>query len=435
MPEAAAPESQGFLQRRLGLPDMRGNGKMVNAAVIDSLGSGLILAFILVYFSKTTDLSLPAIGGALTLARLLAVPTAVVVGPLIDRWGARLVALAGNVVSAVGYTGFLISTDVWQIVVVAWLTQVGGAAYWTSSSGLVVLASAPERRPRWFAMLHMLRNSGLGIGGAIGALLVGFEGTTGLKIVVIANAASYLTAALLLGRWKPTHAPDPAQTEPADKDDKKKGSYLTVLRDKRYMLLVAINVNSVFAALILSLLLAVFVTEGLDQPAWIGGVLLVLNSVQVAATQTIVNRRMERYRPIRVIAAASLINALAFAIFAVLGFTPVWMIFVGLFIGMLLYNFAETAATPFQEDLSVSLAPERLRGRYLAVYQLSWTFGQTVAPALLTLLLDRGASWPWLFLMVISLVTVPALMLLERMVDADKPAPEKNEDTLEPEPV
>jgi MFS family permease len=460
MSETDAPEREGFLQRRLALPDMRGNRKMVNAAVIDSIGSGLILAFILVYFAKTTDLSLPAIGGALTLARFLAVPTAMVAGPLIDRWGARVVALGGNLISAVGYAGFLAAGDLWQIVAVAFLTQMGGAAYWTSSSGLVALASTPERRPRWFALLHMLRNSGLGLGGALGALLVGFDGTTGLKLLVVSNAASYLVAALLLALWRPPIAAVQAaarQKQEQEQERKKqrqegvedaakpkaKGGYGTVLRDKRYMLLVGININFVFAALVLSLLIAVFVTEGMGQAAWIGGVLLVLNSVQVAATQTLVNRRLERYRPIRVIAAGSLINALAFGIFAALGLAPAWAAVVGLFVAMVLYNFAETAATPFSEDLSVSLAPEHLRGRYLAVYQLSWTFGQTVAPLLLTLLLDLGAAWPWVFLMTLGLLAVPALLLLERMVEAAKPKQNEGDagqgstgaDALQPAPA
>ncbi|MFC9281125.1 MFS transporter [Streptomyces collinus] len=426
MPETAAPEPQGFLQRRLGLPGLRGNRKLAGAAVIDSIGSGLILAFVLVYFVRTTDHSLPSIGGALTLARFLAVPTAMVAGPLIDRFGARLVSLTGNLVSAVGYAGFLLAGDLWQIALVAWLTQVGGATYWTSSSGLVVLAAEPERRPRWFALLHMLRNGGLGIGGALGALLVGYHGTTGLRVLAVSNAGSCLLAALLLASWRPR-----ARSENRQKPERRpaapkaeRSGYGTVLRDRRYMMLVGINVTFVFAALVLSLLIAVFVTDGLGQATWIGGALLVFNSVQVATTQTLVNRRLERYRPIRVIAAGSLINALAFGVFAVLGWAPAWAAVVGLFVGMLLYNLAETVATPFSEDLSVSLAPEHLRGRYLAVYQLSWTFGQTVAPLMLTVLLDLGAGWPWLFLMALALLAAPALLLLERMTKHGETAPE-----------
>jgi MFS family permease len=64
------------------------------------------------------------------------------------------------------------------------------------------------------------------------------------------------------------------------------------------------------------------------------------------------------------------------------------------------------------------LADPGLRGRYLAVYQLSWTVGQTAAPGLLTLLLGYGAPCPWLFLGALSLVAVPALLLLERCAGA-----------------
>jgi hypothetical protein len=55
--------------------------------------------------------------------------------------------------------------------------------------------------------------------------------------------------------------------------------------------------------------------------------------------------------------------------------------------------------TPFQEELRVALAPEGLRGRYLAVYQLSWTAGQTAAPGLFTLCLSWAAALPWIFLL------------------------------------
>ncbi|MFD0347020.1 hypothetical protein ACFQ0M_15175 [Kitasatospora aburaviensis] len=70
---------------------------------------------------------------------------------------------------------------------------------------------------------------------------------------------------------------------------------------------------------------------------------------------------------------------------------------------------------PYSEELSVALADPGQRGRYLAVYQLSWNLGQAVAPGLLTLLLGHGAAWPWLFLLVVSLTAVPGLLRLERV--------------------
>ena len=431
----AAPESRRRRRSALGIPASRGNGKLLGAAAVDSVGSGLVLAFIVVYFVRTTSVSLPSVGGALTLARLLASPTAVAVGPLIDRFGARRVAASGNAVSAVGYAGFLAAHQVWAIVLVAWLAQIGAVAYWTSSTGLVVLAAAPEQRPRWFAVLGSLRNIGLGFGGAVGAFLIGAGGVTGLRVVVVANALSYVVACLLLTAWQPSSAASaasaasgPSAASAPSQDAARavvepRGGYRTVLRDRRYLLLIGVNIAFVFSALVLSLLLTVFVTDSLHRPAWIGGLLLTANTVQVSLSQPAVTARLERIRPCRVIAAGAVINALACTVFALVDLGSGWTVVAGLALGIVLYSLAETVATPFQEELSVSLAADGLGGRYLAVYQLSWTFGQTAAPGLFAVLLTAGPSWPWLFLTALSLTAVPALLVLERMVAAPAVTP------------
>ncbi|MFF1902208.1 MFS transporter [Kitasatospora sp. NPDC058218] len=402
------------LRDRLGLPDTSGRTGLVGAHLIDSLGTGLILAFTLVYFARTTGLSVTAIGAAVTAARLLALPTAIGVGPLIDRYGAKVVAAGGNALSALAFGGFLFAQQLWQIVLVCLLAQIGHVAYWTSSTGLVVLAAAEGERTRWFALVQTLRNTGLGLGGALGAVLVAGGGTGSLRLLVVLNAVSYVVATALLAAWRPEPAPVRAEARVKEAGVKEAGGYRAVLRDRRYLLLVAVNLTFVFGSMILSMLLAVYLTEGLHREAWVAGSLLVLNGVQVVLTGNVVAGRLERFRPTRVLAAASLLNALAFGAFALVAAAPGWAVLAGLYAAMFLYNIAETMATPFREELSVSLADPALRGRYLAVYQLSWNVGQAVAPALLTLLLGRGAAWPWLFLLVLSLAAVPGLLRLER---------------------
>ncbi|MFG2821372.1 MFS transporter [Kitasatospora sp. NPDC048365] len=389
-------------------PRVHGPHHLLGAHLIDSLGSGLLLAFTVVWFARTTDLTLTAVGAAISLARLLALPTAVLTGPLVDRYGARPVAAWANAGSALAYTGFLGARQVWQIVTVVLLAQIGTAAYWTASTGLVVLAAEPGQRPRWFALVGSLRNAGLAVGGALGALLLAVGGTDGLRLTVLLNALSYAVAAGLLLAWRPAAVPPAARAAAA-------GGYRTVLRDRRYLLLVAVNLAFVFASLVLGLLLAVYLTEGLHRPAWLAGSLLVLNSVQVVLTQTAVARLLRRYRPTRVVAAGSLLNVLAFAGFAAVAAAPGWAVLAGVFAAMLVYNLAETVATPYKEELTVRLAAPGLRGRYLAVNQLAWTLGQALAPGLFTLLLGLGPAWPWVFLGALGLAAVPGLLLLERL--------------------
>ncbi|MEU5385766.1 MFS transporter [Kitasatospora cineracea] len=417
---------------RLGLPAGAGRHRpLIGAHLIDSLGTGLMLAFTLVFFTRTTDLPLTTVGAAVSAARLLALPAAPAVGPLIDRYGARKVAAWANALSALAHAAFLLADRGWLIVLVCLLAQAGQAGYWTASTGLVVLAAPDGGRTRWFALVQTLRNAGLGLGGAAGALLVGDGGAGGLRLLVALNAASYLVAALLLARWRPaapTEPPAPAtlpaQPAPATAAPAQpapptavheRGGYRAVLADRRYLLMVLVNLSFVLASMVLSVLLAVHVTVALHLGAPLAGALLVLNGVQVVLTQNPVSRLLEGHRATRTAAAGAVLNAAAFGLFAVLpGDGPRWLVLPGLVVAMLVYNLAETVATPGREELSVALAHPARRGRYLAVNQLSWNLGQALCPGLLTLLFAHGPSWPWLFLLAASLAAVPGLLRLER---------------------
>ncbi|MFC8715972.1 MFS transporter [Kitasatospora sp. NPDC057198] len=432
------------LRDRLGLPASAGRHRpLIGAHLIDSLGTGLVLAFTLVFFARTTALPLTTIGAAVSTARLLALPTAPLVGPLIDRHGARTVAAWANALSAAAHAAFLLADRTWSIVLVCLLAQAGQAAYWTASTGLVVLAAPPGERTRWFALVQTLRNAGLGLGGAAGALLVGDGGAGGLRLLVALNAASYLAAALLLARWRPDPvAPtgtggeagtgtdagtDGTGAEAATGADSRGGGYRAVLADRRYLLMVAVNLSFVLASMVLSVLLAVHVTAALHLDAALAGALLVLNGVQVVLTQNPVSRLLEGHRATRTAAAGALLNAAAFALFAALpAGGPRWLVLPGLFAAMLVYNLAETVATPGREELSVALADPARRGRYLAVNQLSWNIGQALAPGLLTLLFAHGPSWPWLFLLAASLAAVPGLLRLEQPFRARRLTPANN---------
>ncbi|MFI8365964.1 MFS transporter [Streptomyces sp. NPDC085466] len=434
MATTLAPET---VWQRLGIPRLTGNGRFVSASLIDSLGTGLIMAFTLVYFARTTSVSVTAIGAAMTLARLLALPASLVVGPLIDRFTARRTAAWGNLVSVVGYLGFLAAQSVWQIVVVVFLVQVGHTTYWTSSSGLVVLASPEDRRTSWFGFMTALRNTAMAIGGALAAFAFALGEGTALNAIVIGNAASYVLAATLLFLWRPPHqeqqadetvreAADTTVPEAADmtvpeardgggqEAPRPRAGYATVLRDVSYSLLIGVNATLVFGQMLIKVLLAIYIVDALELPAWTAGALIVVNAVLVSLTQTLVSKRTEKARMTRAIMLASVLNAAAFGLFAVLYVTPDAVTYAGLFLAMAVFTLAEVIAFPAVETLSVSMAPRHIRGRYLATYQLSWTVGEIAAPGLLTFLLARGEVLPMLFLLGLSLVAIPLLLALER---------------------
>ncbi len=404
-----APERRKGFREALGLPDLTGNRRFLAANIIDSLGNGLVLAFTVVFFVKTTSLPLVEIGAALTLGRLLCLPVPVLVGPLLDRFGSRGVVAIGNVVSCVGFLGCLFSTQAWHIVLAQLLVQTGSNVYWTCSRDLVVLAAKDGERTRWFGLIGSLRNIGGGFGAAAAAIALAVADTTGMRVVVLASSLAFLVASYLILSWRPAGtAPAPGAAEPsAAPQPRPAGGYLDVLKDGPYMRLVAANLSFVLAAMVLPVLLAVYVTEALHTGAWIAGALVVLNMVLVALVNTVVTRWTERRRPARVLALAAVANAVAFVLFAVLAVLPSWAVVAGLVLATLVYTLAEVVGTPPSNELSVSMAQEHIRGRYLGAFQLSWTIGGALAPVLLIALLDVGPLWPWAFLAAVSLLAVP----------------------------
>ncbi|POX41454.1 MFS transporter [Streptomyces sp. Ru73] len=409
---------------KLGFPDLAGNGRFVTANVIDSLASGLVVAFMVVYFTRATSLPLAEVGTALTLGYALALPGPALAGWLLDRIGPRRTVAVGNLASALGFVALLFADSAWHIVVTQFVVQAGASLYWTSSSALVTLVAQEHDRTRWFGFIRALRNVGIGFGGAVAALAVALASTTGLRVLVALNAVSYLVAAWLITGWRPAGERAGGDTAGSDEAERPAAGYLLVLKDGRYLRLVVANLAFVLASMVLSVLLGIYATDSLGAGAWVAGVLITLNTALVATTQTVATRWIERHRPARVIALASVVNAVAFGAFAALGLLPGWAVFAGLLLAVIVYTLAEVLGSPPMGELSVSLAPEHARGRYLGVFQLSWTLGGVVAPAALTGLLALGPAWPWLFLAALSLLAVPLVLGLEpRTAPAPEPAP------------
>ena len=79
-----------------------------------------------------------------------------------------------------------------------------------------------------------------------------------------------------------------------------------------------------------------------------------------------------------------------------------------LLVAVLLFALAQMLNGPMINVLAVTIAPAAAPGRYLAVFQLSWSVGSALAPAMLTWLLSRGTSWPWVVLIALCALAIAA---------------------------
>jgi MFS family permease len=383
---------------------------LAGALFTDSLGDGLFVPFAVVYFLHTTGLRLTVVGLGLSAASLLALPAAPVSGILIDRMSPARVVITGNLISAAAFTGYLFVTNLWQLILLAFFAAAGGRFFWTANLALVGEAFVGTERAKWFAFQRAARNAGYGLGGLLAAAALSSGSGVGYRALALANAASFLLAAALVVWWR--RSPPGSQGGLGRKVPPKRGvtggsspgekttppSYRAPLTDGPFLLLAAMNVMFVLCMMVLDVLLALYLVRVLHQPVWLSGLCFAANTVAVAACQTAVWARFQHRRPVRVVQLSAAVWGLSFLLLIPLRALPAALAIPGVFVAIAVYTAAELIQGPVLNGLVVAAAPEHLRGRYLAVYQLSWALGQAVAPGLFGWLFTVNHALPWLAL-------------------------------------
>jgi MFS family permease len=239
-------------------------------------------------------------------------------------------------------------------------------------------------------------------------VLVTWGGTSGYTFVVLLNAVSFLVAACLFASWR---APAVPRTT-ADGPVRERGGYREVLADRAFRgVLVTVCVFAL-CDLALTVLLSAYVIDGRGLPAWQPGVLFAINTALVVLAQTAVSGMVERHRRPRVLQVAAAVWVVSFALFAAVPTGHAGVAFGVLALAMVVFTVAELLQAPTSSALTVAIAAEHLRGRYLGLEELMWSVARVLAPATFTWLLAAGPGLPWL---VLSVCCITAIVVLQRL--------------------
>lgn len=386
---------------RLGFPAIGANRRFVTAIVVDAVGSGVFLPVSLLYFLATTPLSLTRIGLALSVAAAIQLPLGPLVGGLVDRLGPKRVLLAANALEAVGFIGYVFAGSFTSVLVATAVVQLGQTAFWGSFSPVVATIAAPGERERWFGFLGALRNASFAVGGIAAALAITIGTTSAYTAVVLLNATSYVLAFLLLLGVHSAHRPVVIARITGEPS-----RWSQVLRDRPYLLLVVTNYTYATSAMALNIVIPVYVTHFLGLPGWVVGAIFTLNTVMIGLGQGIAVNLMEGAVRGHIVALGSLLSAVSYVVLLSAEWTTVQLGVVLVLIGAVVYTGGELVAGPVLAALATDAAPEHLRGRYVSLYQMSWTASMTIAPVTLTWLLEHSAVALWSALAGVALVGV-----------------------------
>lgn len=275
-------------------------------------------------------------------------------------------------------------------------------------------------RDRLQASLRALQNAGMGAGAMIVSGVLALWGADGFSWTAWANALAFAAAGLLVSRVRPVRglaaAPERAAGRPA-------AGYRMVLRDRPFLGLTAANFLTALGYSALSVLFPLYIATWLRGPDSLTGAAFTLNTVLCAGAGVLIASRVRRSgaRRTRSAALGALLFAAAFTGQIALGTVRPGStgLLIALMAIVVVYTVGELVHSPSGGALSVSAAPEAVRGRYLATYQLSYSLAGALAPSLFTALLDVDGRLPWAVLAVAALGAAAALVRLERHLPAE----------------
>jgi MFS family permease len=156
------------------------------------------------------------------------------------------------------------------------------------------------------------------------------------------------------------------------------------------------------------------VTRGAGYPAVVYGLLAGTNGVLIALFEISIVDKLRRFRRLRAAALGYVLVAVGFGI---VGLVLHWAWFL---LAVLVFTGGEILASPQQMAFVADWAPPAARGRYLSVYQASWSVALALNPAVVLPLhaaLGERAFWA-----LAPLVAAPAVFVLLRLDrTADRP--------------
>jgi MFS family permease len=397
-PGVAAPLSLG-LSRELWLVEI--------GIFLNMLGYGAVLPFEIIYLHDERGFSLSVAGLAVGAITGVAVVTAPLAGPLIDRVGARVTTTGAGVALAAGYAGLAFARRPAEAFAAAALAGAGNGALNPGQSTLLVTLAPADRRHRATAVSRVAGNAGIGLGGALGGL-VAAAGLTGFVALFLVNALTYLVYVSVLV----------AVVREAVRPERARGGYRRVARDRPFVRLLAIDVAMIAVGWgVFSWLVPPYARGYLGISAPLIGLLLLANAATVVVAQVPAARLAEGRRRVMMIATAACIFSGA-CLLVVGARASAGAAYPALVAASVAVGVGECCYTTVLTPLVADLAPAALRGRYLAAMSCAWWIGLAVAPTLGIRLLSRSPAAAFLAAAAAAAACAAAALTMERGLPA-----------------
>jgi len=341
---------------------------------------GFVVLFLSLYLTGPRGLS-PAVAGAVVGGHGVGAMLGTLLGGVLaDRWGRRRTLLLAHVGGAVALVSLGL---VGSLPAIAALTVLAGVAHAMPApafvAAIVDVVPGPDRT-RAFNLQFWAFNLGL----AGSSLLAGLVAEFSFLLLFVLNAAATLVTAGLILCLVPETLPRPTVGQVPTAQ----GGLRTALTDRVFLAFVGLTLAlAILGAQNMTILPLAMQEDGLAPSAY--GSVVALGGALVVLGQLFVPRLIAGRRDGSVLALALLLLGAGYATVALADALWVYLL------AAVVWTAGSMLAAPPNATVIAALAPPLLRGRYQAVFYLTFSAATFLAPAVGGVSLQYIGAWHW----------------------------------------
>lgn len=355
---------------------------VVGVSFIDRIGGTLLFPFFTLYITQKFHVGMTEAGTVLGTFSLFGMFGSMVGGALTDRLGRRRLILFGLVFSAVS-TLALGSVNEFAVlyplaVFIGLLSDVAGPAH----SAMIADILPEEKRQEGFGILRVVAN----VSWMIGPIIGGFLANRSYFALFVTDAVISCIVAVLFYLFMPETKP---QVEALPHEEVQHETmlqtfigYIKVLRDGPYVAFLGASIlmGLVYQQMYNSLSYYLNKFHGIEPSGY--GFLMTSSAITVVLFQFLVTYLIKKRPPFLTMAVGVLFYVLGFTMF---GFVSAYWLFVT---AIVVITIGEMIIMPVSSALTANFAPADMRGRYMAIYGISWGLPAIIGPTAAGLIID-----------------------------------------------
>lgn len=382
---------------------------------IDRLGGFMLFPFFALYLTQKFEIGMSTVGILFAIFSVSGFVGSALGGALTDRMGRKSVLIASLLLSSLSALGmgFAPTLTIFAAVavIVGTLGQIGGPAH-----EAVVADLLPEgKRAEGYGIIRVIFNVAVIIAPPIAGLLIA---NSYLTLFIVDAVISVIAASVVffaLPETKPQAHPD-AKPETMKQTF---AGYGRVFQDRPFVLFIGVTILMTLVYMNMNSTLGVFLRDERGLPELGYGALISINAIIVVVLQFWLTRRLEKYKPLIMMAIGTFLYAIGFAMYGFIDGFPLFTV------AMVVITIGEMVVAPFQQSLVASFAPEDMRGRYMAVSGLTWGIAFAIGPYFAGLLLDSAnPNLLWVACGFIGLLATLGFITLNKVHHATAPSAE-----------